>query len=121
MRRSNLPAGKIGEDAACQYLKSHGFRIIERNFRKGYSEIDIVALDGKTLVFVEVKARYSQTYGKPEEAVTYWKMKSLIHAAQYYKLLHPKLPDSLRIDVVSVYLTPDNQAEKIELFKNITI
>lgn len=121
MRRNNLSTGKIGENAACQYLQSHGYRIIERNFRKGYSEIDIVAIEGKTLVFVEVKTRYSNTFGNPQEAVTFWKMKSLIRAAQYYKLLHPKLPDSLRIDVVSVYLTSDNRLEKIELFKNITL
>ncbi len=121
MRKNNLPKGKIGEDAACKYLKSLGFKIIERNFRKGYSEIDIVALDGKTLVFVEVKTRYGNTFGNPEEAITFWKRRSLIRAAEYYKLLHPKLPESLRIDVISVYLRSDNRPEKIELFKNITL
>lgn len=121
MRRNNLPKGKIGEEIACKYLKSHGFKIVERNFRKGYSEIDIVALDGKTLVFVEVKTRYSNTFGNPEEAITYWKMKSLVRAAEYYKLLHPNLPDSLRIDVVSVYLNSYDGVEKVELFKNITL
>ncbi|MBI4991057.1 YraN family protein [Candidatus Gottesmanbacteria bacterium] len=119
-RRNNLSTGKIGENAACQYLQSHGFKIIERNFRKGYSEIDIVAIEGKTLVFVEVKTRIGTKFGLPEESITPWKLKSLIKSAQYYKLLHPNLPHSLRIDVITILLSSPGKLEKIGYYKNIT-
>lgn len=112
------PTAKKGEDVACEYLKKNGYKIIERNFRKRYGEIDVVALDRGTLVFVEVKTRRSSEYGSPLEAITPWKLRSLVRSAQYYKLTHPKLPDLLRIDAVSVTLT--NGKLYIELMKNIS-
>ena len=117
------PIAILGEDKACEYLKKLGFKIIERNFRKGYGEIDIVAIDQsekeKVLVFVEVKTRTSNSYGSPLEAITYWKLKSLIRTAQYYKMTHRNLPDALRIDAVSVLLNGNN-VESIELTRNIS-
>lgn len=117
------PIAILGEDKACEYLKKLGFKIIERNFRKGYGEIDIVAIDQsekeKVLVFIEVKTRTSNSYGSPLEAITYWKLKSLIKTAQYYKMTHRNLPDALRIDAVSVLLNGNN-VESIELTRNIS-
>ena len=117
------PIAILGENKACEYLKKLGFKIIERNFRKGYGEIDIVAIDiiekEKVLVFVEVKTRTSNSYGSPLEAITYWKLKSLIKTAQYYKMTHRNLPDALRIDAVSVLLNGNN-VESIELTRNIS-
>jgi len=119
------PTAKLGEDNACEYLKKMGFKIIERNFRKGYGEIDIIALDsseknGKdVLVFIEVKTRTSNQFGSPLEAITYWKLRTLIHTAQYYKLTHRNLPESLRIDAVAVILN-GNEVKNIELTKNIS-
>lgn len=119
------PTAKLGEDKACEYLKKLGFKIIDRNFRKGYGEIDIVAIDsskkneGEVLVFIEVKTRTSNQFGSPLEAITYWKLKSLIKTAQFYKMLHPKLPDGLRIDAISVILN-ENETQSIELMKNIS-
>lgn len=114
------PTAKLGEDKACEYLRKIGFKIIERNFRKGYGEIDIVALDRDVLVFIEVKTRTSSRFGTPLEAITYWKLRELVKTAQYYKLIHPKLPDSLRIDAVTVKLFRNNEVESIELTKNIS-
>ncbi len=119
-KRNNLALGKYGEEAAGKYLKSQGYQILESNFRKRYSEIDLVALEGKTLVFVEVKTRIGDKYGLPEEAITSWKLRSLTRAAYYYQMLHPKLPESLRIDVVSVNLDENCQVLDIRLYKNIT-
>ncbi|MBM3283088.1 YraN family protein [Candidatus Gottesmanbacteria bacterium] len=118
--RSNQSLGFLGETAAASYLISQGYKILERNFKKRYGEIDIVALDGKTLVFVEVKTRKSNKYGTAEEAITPWKLRVLIKSAQYYKLIHPNLPDSVRVDFISVYLSIDNKIEKVKLYKNIT-
>lgn len=118
------PTAKLGEDKACEYLKKLGFKIIERNFRKGYGEIDIIAVDPSTssaqvLAFIEVKTRTSDQYGSPLEAINYWKLKSLIKTAQYYKMTHKNLPESLRIDAVSVILNGNN-VESIKLTRNIS-
>lgn len=118
------PIAKLGENAACEYLKKLGFKILERNYRKTYGEIDIIALDssdspGQVLAFIEVKTRTSNSYGSPLEAITYFKLKSLIKTAQYYKMTHNNLPESLRIDAVSVILN-GNQVENIELTRNIS-
>lgn len=118
MRIAN-PTAKLGEDKACEYLKKLNFKIIERNFRKGYGEIDIVALDKDVLAFIEVKTRTSNQFGSPLESIVYWKLKSLIRTAQYYKMTHPNLPESLRIDAVSVLLD-GNRVQNIELTKNIS-
>jgi len=116
----NKILGKIGEEIATQFLQQKGYQIIERNFQKRYAEIDIVARDGNTLVFVEVKTRIGKQFGLPEEAITPWKMRRLIRSCQYYKLLHPYLPESLRIDVVSVLLLSEESVEKITHYKNVT-
>lgn len=123
MRISN-PIAKFGEDKACEFLQKQGFKIIERNFRKGYGEIDIVAIeetkDGKVLVFVEVKTRTSNKFGTPLEAINYWKLRELIKTSQFYKMTHKNLPESLRIDAISVTLFNANEVETIELTKNIS-
>lgn len=118
MRIAN-PTARLGEDKACEYLKSLGFKIIERNYRKTYGEIDIIAIDKDVLSFIEVKTRTSDQFGTPLEAITYFKLKSLIKTAEYYKISHPKLPESMRIDAVSVILSGD-KVEKIELTRNIS-
>lgn len=123
MKISN-PTAKLGEDKACEYLKRIGFKIIERNFRKGYGEIDIVALDptegsGQVLVFVEVKTRTSNQFGTPLEGITYWKLKSLIKMAQYYKMTHRNVPEGLRIDAIAVILNGD-KVQSIKLTRNVS-
>jgi len=118
------PTAKLGEDKACNFLRENGFKIIERNFRKGYGEIDIIAIGStskeKMLVFFEVKTRKSNSFGSPLEAITPWKLKSLIRTAQFYKLIRPNLPDAMRIDAVSVNLSTNNEVQNIELIKNIS-
>ena len=111
--------GALGEDLACEYLKSKGYKIIERNFRKKYQEIDIIALHNKILVFVEVKTRKTSSFGTPFESIDSWKLKHLIALAQFYKMLNPKLPDDMRIDAIGVTLN-GAKLEKIEHLENIT-
>src|SRR3989304_3418392 len=100
MGQDNLPLGRYGEELATKYLQKQGYKIIERNFQKRYGEIDIIARDSETLIFVEVKTRIGDKYGPPEEAITSWKLKALVRSVQFYKMLHPELPESLRIDAV---------------------
>lgn len=117
MRISN-PTAKKGENLAAKYLQNHGYKIIERNFRKGYGEIDIVCIKDNTLVFVEVKTRTSSEFGDPLEAITYFKLKSIVKAARFYKLIHQNFPESLRIDAISVFI--NGKSEAINHVENIS-
>ncbi|MBI3385925.1 YraN family protein [Candidatus Gottesmanbacteria bacterium] len=117
--------GKLGEDLAIEYLRRKGYRILERNFKKHYGEIDIIALDpqksGTVLVFVEVKARRGRSFGSPEEAVTPWKLHEVVRTAQYYKMLHPELPDAMRIDVIAIELDPGYTLKYFNHIQNVTL
>ena len=120
----NRDEGRHGEDIACEYLKTQGFKIIDRNFRIRGGEIDIIAIDqrdpsGSILVFIEVKTRKSSAFGSPLEAISYWKIKALMKAAEFYKMTHPHLPDSMRLDAVAIILDISNNVISIELVKNI--
>jgi len=118
------PTAKKGEDLATVYLKKKNFKIIERNFHARGGEIDIIAIDTAekepVLAFIEVKTRSSDRFGTPLEAITSWKLRSVIHTAQYFVQKYPKLPQSLRVDAVSVYLDADGELVSISLEKNIS-
>lgn len=94
--------GKLAENFAVKFLQNKGYRIIDRNFHSRFGEIDIVAEDGSTLVFVEVKARWSQKFGSPEEAVTPAKLFKIRKTAEYYALINSKTNKKMRIDVVAL-------------------
>lgn len=113
--------GKHGEDIASSYLQKKGFRVIERNFRARYGEIDLICLDRNTLVFVEVKTRIGETYGKPEEAVTPRKLAEVVKTAQYYSMLHPELPSLIRIDVVAIQMTENSHSSHLTYIPNVTM
>src|SRR5437868_218552 len=97
-------AGIKGEDLAASFLRKKGYTIIDRNFHARGGEIDIIALESNTLVFIEVKARSTSQFGSPLEAITKWKLNSIIRTAQFYKVTHPQLPNSMRIDAVAINL-----------------
>lgn len=94
--------GLAAENKAASFLISQGYQVIERNFRSKFGEIDLVAIDGVTLVFVEVKARATRLFGLPEEAVNKRKIRHITMAGEYYASIHPELPELHRIDVVAI-------------------
>lgn len=97
--------GNRGEDLAAAFLRSRGFRILERQARVSrIGEIDIVALDGETIVFVEVKTRHSAAYGTPEEAVTASKVRTLAACAESWRNARGWTARPYRLDVVAVDL-----------------
>lgn len=112
------PLAREGEEIAVKYLRKLGYEIIDRNFRARNTELDVVAVHNNILVFVEVKTRTSNQFGTPLEQITYWKLKSLIKAAQFYKLTHKNLPDLMRIDAVSVQYNSNGPA--VEHLQNIS-
>lgn len=111
--------GNIGEDLAVKFLKSKGYKILERNFLIRGGEIDIIAKDGEILVFVEVKARFSHKYGLPGESITPWKIKSLKKSALFYIQSNNLWDLSYRFDLVSIDYAESPDNPKIELIKNI--
>jgi putative endonuclease len=121
--QKNLDLGRYGERAACAFLKKQGYKILDFNFRsKRWGELDIVALDGEVLVFVEVKCRTSLRYGSPAEALNFFKLRSLKRTMQYYALSHPHLPSSRRLDLVTILLDPSILSVlKLEHFRNLTL
>lgn len=116
---SNLASGKYGEGLACKFLEQKGYRIIERNFRIRGGEIDIIAKDGQTLVYIEVKTRSQKTFGYPEDAINYFKIRFLERTAKFYRAARKNLPELERIDVVSVDLT--TKVPTLKLTRNITL
>lgn len=91
------------EQCAAYFLEQKGYRILERNFRCRQGEVDLVALDGETLVFVEVKYRRDDRMGDGAEAVDRKKQKKIISCARYYLLCHREYTEHpCRFDVVSV-------------------
>ena len=99
---SSVSSGRIGEDMACRYLVSKGYRIIKRTFRAAGGEIDIIASHGNRLAFVEVKARRNNDFGSPAEAVGYHKQQKIIRTASAF-LMHCDICDEIGFDVCEVY------------------
>ncbi|KKR78123.1 MAG: hypothetical protein UU23_C0003G0021 [Candidatus Curtissbacteria bacterium GW2011_GWA1_40_9] len=114
-----MSVGKFGEDLALIYLKRQGYKIIERNFRIRGGEIDIIAQDNNTLVYIEVKTRTSHAFGLPEESVGYHKLKFIERASKFYRANRKNLPQLERIDVMSVDLSQRNPV--FELIKNVSL
>ena len=93
--------GKWGEEIAVEYLQKKGLRVMQRDWKSGHRDIDIIATDGECLIFVEVKTRQSCEYGLPVEAIDYHKLRNLNAAINHYICSrHIDMP--FRLDVVSV-------------------
>ena len=106
-RRTPRALGQRGEEIASRYLTTKNFEVIERGFRLFRGEIDIIARDGDTLVFVEVKARADETFGRPEDSVTPAKQRQIRRIATGY-LIERRLGDvNCRFDVVSILFHED--------------
>lgn len=118
-QNKNTSIGKRGEDLAAKYLQKQGFKILQRNFHTRYAELDIIALEKDTLVFVEVKTRTNSKFGSSREAISPFKLRTLIRSAQLYKTKFPNLPESMRIDLVAIDIIDERTS--IELIKNITM
>ncbi len=107
-----------GERAAKRYLRKPGYQIVGRRERGRLGEIDLVAVDGRTIVFVEVKTRRSTVAGRPDEAVEAGKQQRLTRLALAYLKRHDLLECSARFDVVGVTWPAGDRRPTIEHFRN---
>ena len=99
---SNKQKAQEGETLACESIQKQGYTILKRNYHFGHGEIDIIADDHGTTVFIEVKTRSSQWYGAPEYSITFSKQKQLRHIAQGY-FFEKQISDMpCRFDVITI-------------------
>jgi len=112
-----IPLGQQGEALACQYLSRQGYRVIVRNYRTKLGEIDIVAEEGGTLVFVEVKTRRGHQCGHPFEAVTPTKCRQISKVALQYLAETGREGQAARFDVVAISFAGE-AAPVVELVQN---
>ncbi len=113
--RQNL--GRKGETLASNFLKKSGYTILSRNYRCRSGEIDIIAMEGDYLVFIEVKTRRGTSHGHPLEAITARKQRQISKVAQCYLAENDLFDTKARFDVVSVVMSKSNQAQ-IEIITN---
>lgn len=113
MTMARVALGKAGEDLACRELERRGYAVVARRYRTRSGEIDIIARDGPTVVFVEVKARRGAAFGVGAEAVTAFKRRRLAHVALDYLARHRLLDHPCRFDVVSIGAGPDGSDVEI--------
>jgi putative endonuclease len=111
--------GDLGERIAAAHLEAKGYRIIDRNVDVREGELDLVAMDGDEVVFVEVRTRKGGAAGQAERSVDPRKSAKVIRAARRYVDRHPDLDDHpLRIDVVAIELARDGKLQHVEHFED---
>jgi putative endonuclease len=111
--------GRYGESLAAVFLEKKGYKILERNYRTPYGEIDLVALINEVITFVEVKTRASRSLGPPEISITPRKEEHMRGAAEYYIQQHPEILKDWCVDVVTIQVKKDGSAPVIDHFENV--
>ena len=110
--------GRTGERLAAEELSRRGYRILERNFHCRYGEIDLVAEQQDELVFVEVKTRRGEAWGRPEEAVTVRKQRKIVQTALHYLDQHDDGERAWRVDVVAIQMSVRGKLEEIRVYEH---
>jgi putative endonuclease len=117
--KDNINIGKIGENIAAKYLKSKGFRILERNYKIKFGEIDIICISPeKIMVFVEVKTLCFQNNFSPEDHMTFKKINNFKRSAQFYFNNNP-ICESFRLDLIAITIGEDSKIIKINHYENV--
>lgn len=111
--------GRLGEMLACKYLRDQGYKIIDQNYRTRNGEIDIVAQDGATVVFVEVKTRTTRMFGFPEEAIDNRKQRKLALTAEHYLAVHHLYNRNYRVDSIGIELDKEGGVKEIRHEKDV--
>jgi putative endonuclease len=110
--------GNRGEAEAAKFLQGLGYQIVDRQLRSRYGEIDLIAIDGRAVVFIEVKTRSSTEAGHPTEAVTPLKQQKITRSALAFLKKQRWLNRSARFDVVSIVWPKPNESPRIDHYKN---
>ncbi len=109
---------RTGETLAAQYLEKRGYQLLEQNYRSRFGEIDLIAKQGKRIVFVEVKTRRTLRFGVPQAAVTPAKQKQISKLALSYLQTHNLLDAPCRFDVVAIFLSSKSTPARLKHIEN---
>ena len=120
IKPDNLKIGKLGEEIAKRFLEEKGYKVIEQNYRTRYCEIDLIVLDKRMLVFVEVRTKTGEIFGSPEDTLNKKKIKKIIRGALWY-VCRREYSQAYRIDAVCVVLGIDKSVQRIAHYQNITV
>jgi putative endonuclease len=115
---ARITLGSAGERLAAGWLEARGYRVLARNWRCAYGELDVIAEEQGELVFVEVKTRRGVAHGAPEEAITATKSAHLIAAAQTYLAEHQCETQPYRIDVVAIQLDGQGKLTDVRHYRS---
>lgn len=96
--------GSFGEKIAVRYLEKNKYKVLEKNFYCRQGEVDIIAVDKDEIVFIEVKTRSGNDFGKPSEAVNYIKQKHIYRTAQYFLYKFNLMENLVRFDVIEILI-----------------
>jgi len=118
MGRARVELGEEGECLAVDFLRKKGYRIVATNFRSPLGEVDLIAQEGDTTVFVEVKTRRSLKCGMPQESVTSAKQARILKTALIYLKNNNLGNGNYRFDVVSIIMGSDGKIQTLELIKD---
>ncbi len=118
---NNKEIGKLGEKIAKEYLEKQGIKIIEQNYFCKFGEIDLIGIENKTIIFIEVKLRFNNSFGAPYEAVGSKKWERLQNAAQLYLIEHNINNMDCRFDIISLLYSNDKKNFNIEWLKDQTL
>lgn len=118
MNNFNKCIGSYGEDLALSYLKEKGYYILDKNFKTKHGEIDLICIKNNLLIFIEVKSRYSYSYGSPLESVTYSKQKQIIKLCKFYIIRKRLFDFNCRFDVIEIYLNKKDTSYSINHIKD---
>ena len=113
-RRTSTQLGSEAEQLAVAHLTQRGYRIVETNYRVRGGELDIIALDGDVMAFVEVRSRRSTRWGHPLETVSRAKQLRLLRAAQRYLVRSRQLDRQVRFDVLAIVIEPRRQFQLVQ-------
>jgi putative endonuclease len=115
---SRQEIGRWGENVAAEYLKNRGYKILGRNIRTPYGELDLITQTSSVTVFVEVKTRTGESYGLPEQSVDEKKQAHILNSARYYLQQNLGFEGDWRVDVIAIQGRPDQPGVQIEWFEN---
>lgn len=114
----NRQFGSYAEGLVIKFLQEQGYKILQKNYRCKFGEIDIIAKHQEFLVFIEVKARTSCKFGLPQDSINYHKQQKIRNVSQVYLSVHNLHQKPIRYDVVALLFNKQYELEKIEVIKN---
>ena len=118
MKKLNKEIGNYCENLAKEYLQKNKYNILDCNFRNFLGELDIICIQDKLLIIVEVKGRYNYNYGLPKESISISKQKNIIKVTSSYISYKNLIDINIRFDVIEVYLNPQDTLFKINHLKD---